>query len=95
MTYHRHEDFKKVGNEIQKINDFVSIREVKGLDDKKDNMLRFYKYSPQGYMLQLRAYNGICEFGGGKKRNMIASLVIGKDDLEAMLKYAKANPPLF
>jgi len=90
------------GAELYKLTDTAEVRQIKkdlgnshlseGGNNK--NTLRFYKYSPSAYNLQIRTHKGIGEHGEGKPRNMIASIHLGKEDIQALMNYVNDNPPL-
>ena len=89
------------GAELYKLTDTAEVRQIKkDLGDShlseggnNKNTLRFYKYSPSAYNLQIRTHKGIGEHGEGKPRNMIASIHLGKEDIQALMDYVNDNPP--
>jgi hypothetical protein len=81
--------------ELYKRSDTASITQLKKRLKRhnNENTLRFYKYSPDSYNLQIRTHKGIGEHGEGKPRNMIANIHVSKEDIQALMDYVNDNPP--
>lgn len=77
---------------------FAEIREAKGLKTPNENGIRIYcTQFPDTWTLQIRTHAPITEYGNnGIKRDMIASVTIGIEELEQMLGQMKSyiNAPV-
>jgi len=74
--------------------------EIQDITDPKDvtqpfrphpDCLRFYKYSPEAFALQIRTHKPIRDSKKAKPRRMIATVRVTIDELRDMLAYAEAH----
>lgn len=75
-------------------NDYAEIREVKlGTENGKElhnnNCLRIYRQGYATFLLQIRTFKPITEFGNGVPRDMIANVTLDLAELKLILKYAE------
>lgn len=71
---------------------FAEIKEVKGLPEPNDNVLRVWcNMYPDSYNFQIRTHGPINgPFGEGKPRDMIATVFVSIEELEEILRQMKA-----
>ena len=87
-------EISESGRELYIKDDFAEIREIKDVSQNNENTLRFYMTSaPNGFNLQIRTFKPIVSSyttrGKAKPRNMIATIGLSFDEIEALYVYAK------
>ena len=79
-----------MSKELRIKDDGITIEQVKSKTESNDNIIRVYlSYPTDNFIFQLRAYTGINQFGGGKKRRMIAHTTINLKTMEKILNYMR------
>lgn len=71
----------------------AEIREVKGLPENNENVIRVYcQMFPNVYTLQIRTHNPIDgRLGKGKPRDFIATVSVTIEEIEEILRQMKAH----
>lgn len=67
---------------------FAEISRVDDLGREIQNRVRLYKSAPWTYTLQIRVFGKLNRYGKAKKRNMIASVHVTREELEQLAAYA-------
>ncbi len=70
---------------------YAEIKEIKGLSEPNDNVIRIYcQQYPEAYTLQIRTHKPTDKYGEGKPRDMIATTWITIEEVEELLREMKA-----
>ena len=84
--------FRKTGSrELEMLDDFVEVKELRRMEEPITNQLRVWcSQWPNSFTIQIRAHKATNEYGGGVKRNMIAHFNLTIEEVEELLAYMKS-----